>query len=190
MAVKSYNANKHLKTLLDNFLDITSKGVTLKSNPLYDFIRNLAVTLNSNPNNKVAKIFDILKKEETLLRSTSNIINYGSDAFREQDLDQALDIIAMMKSVVYAMSTTVVDYEDPIGFISARQQYAKKYNIEDDVLNLVTISSDMASLMNGDLELIESKLRFYKEFGLYNSTKSAVEQEIIRENVEQILLSK
>ena len=189
-AVKSYNVNKHLKTLLDNFLDITSKGITLKSNPLYDFIRNLAVTLNSNPNNKVAKIFDILKKEETLLRSTSNIINYGSDAFREQDLDQALDIIAMIKSVVYAMSTTVVDYEDPIGFISVRQQYAKKYNIEDDVLNLVTISSDMASLMNSDLELIESKLRFYKEFGSYNASKSAVEQELIRGSVEQILLSK
>ena len=162
----------------------------MKSNSLYDFIRNFTLTLNSNPNNGVSKVFDILQKEENLLRSASKVSDYSSSNVRESDVNQALDVLGMIKSVVYAMSTTETDYSDPIGFIAARQDYASKYDTKSDVLGLKTISSDVAALMAQDIELLESKLKFLKELGMFNSSKPSRDQEIIRVNVQEILLDK
>ena len=173
---------------LNQFTDLATKGLKLKSNALYDFIRNFTLTLNSNPNNKTAKIFEILSNEETILRSTSNITNYTSDGIREQDLQQAIDQLEMIKAVVYAMSTTTVDFEDPIGFIASRQKYAQDNKLEDDVLKLKTITSDVASLMVQDLDAVIAKLQFLQDLSKFNAGKMMNEQEIIRGRVEEILL--
>ena len=186
--LQSFNLNKRNFDNINKFLEIQSKLTTLKSNTLYDFIKKFTLTLNSNPNNKVTKIFDILKREELTLKSSSNITNYLSDGVRESDINQALDHLEMIKAVVSAMATTTVDYDDPIGFISARQKFAKKYNLEDDVLNLKTITSDVATMMLQDLDLVINKLSFLKNLSTFNAGKMMNEQEIIRERVEEILL--
>ena len=173
---------------LNKFTDLATKGLKLKSNALYDFIRNFTLTLNSNPNNKTAKIFEILSNEETILRSTSNITNYTSDGIREQDLQQAIDQLEMIKAVVYAMSTTTVDFEDPVGFIASRQKYAQDNKLEDDVLKLKTITSDVATLMVQDLDAVIAKLQFLQDLSKFNAGKMMNEQEIIRGRVEEILL--
>ena len=44
--------------------------------------------------------------------------------------------------------------------------------------------------MAQDIELLESKLKFLKELGMFNSSKPSRDQEIIRVNVQEILLDK
>lgn len=187
-ALINYNNSKPALDRLNKFNELTQKGLSLKSNALYDFIRKFFLTLNSNPKSKVNTIIDILEREETTLKSASNITNYTSDGVREQDLNQAIDQLEMIKSVVYAMSTTEVDFEDPIGFIAARQKYAKDNKLEDEVLNLKTITSDTASLMIQDLDALQTKLQFLKDLTKFNAGKMMNEQEIIRGRVEGILL--
>jgi hypothetical protein len=145
--------------------------------------------LDSNPASKVNKIFEILEREETILKSSSNITNYLSDNIREQDLNQALSHLAMMKAVVKAMATTEVSFGDPYGYIQSRQNYAKKYNQEDDVLNLQTITSDVASLIANDIDVLHTKISFLKELAGFNAGKMMNEQEIIRSRVDEILLA-
>lgn len=184
--------NKHKSEIkqLKDFNDIASKGVTLKSNPLYDFLRNFVITLNSGKENNVSKIIDILQREESILSSSSNVNSFTSDDIRDSDINQAIEALEMIKSVVYAMTTTQVGYDDPFGFIAARQNFAKKYNLDDDVKNLKTITSDIATLMNQDLDMIISKLRFLNELAGFNAGKFLIEQELIRGKISKILVDK
>lgn len=174
---------------IDKFFNLVSKGLNLKSNTLYDFIRKFELTLDSNPNSKINKILELIEREETNLKSSSNITNFASDNIREQDLNQAINHLEMMKAVVKAMSTTEVNFGDPYGFIQSRINYAKKYNQEDDVLKLKTITSDVANLMVQDLDALITKMRFLKDLALFNAGKVMNEQEDIRVKVDEILLA-
>lgn len=181
-------ANTLVFNNINKFIEIQKRADSLKTNSIYDFIKKFTLTLNSNPNSKVTKIFDILKREELTLKSSSNITNFLSDGVRESDINQAINTLDMISAVIHAMSTTEVGYEDPIGFVSARQKFSKKYNLEDEVVNLFTISSDMAALMMKDVEAIKTKLTFLKDLTKFNAGKMMNEQEIIRTQVESILL--
>jgi len=174
---------------INKFFELVKKGLNLKSNSLYDFIRNFELTLDSNPESKINKIFELLKREETNLKASSNVTNFTSDNIREQDLNQAVNHLEMMKAVIYAMSTTTVDFGDPYGYIQSRINYAKKYNQEDDVINLKTITSDVATLMIKDLDLLITKINFLKDLASFNAGKMFNEQEIIRIKVNEILLA-
>lgn len=187
-SLESFNLNKPMVDRINKFLEMQSKGIILKSNSLYDFIRKFELTLDSNPNSKVNKIFDILEREETNLQSASNITNYLSDNIREQDINQAINHLGIVKAVIKAMSTTTVNFGDPYGFIQSRKNYAEKYNQEDDVLNLKTITSDVATLMAQDVDVLITKLRFLKDLAAFNAGKMINEQELIRTKVENILL--
>ena len=187
-AKSAYESSNVQIKKLEKFNQIGTKGAQLKSNAILDFIRNLTLTLNSNPNNKVSKILEILKREENLLKSSSSITNYTADGITESDLEQAASTIDLVKSVIAAMATTTVDFDDPVGFIAARQNFAKKHNQEDEVLGLKTITSDMAELMTLDLDKIKTKLLFLKDLSIYNSGKIMNEEEIKRTRVEGILL--
>lgn len=188
-ATEAFNFNKRSFDNVNKFIELQGKLTGLKSNSIYDFIRKFTLTLNSNPNNKVTKLIDILKREELTLKSNSTISNYLSDGIREADVNQAIDNLEMIKAVVNAMATTTVDYEDPIGFISARQKYAEKYKLDDDVTKLKTISSDVAAMMVQDIDAIINKLSFLKDLTKFNAGKRMAEEEIIRGRVEEILLS-
>lgn len=183
--IKKYKSNLER---INKFIELQAKGLNLKSNTLYDFIRNFALSLNSNPKSKVNKIFEILEREEISIKAAPNITSYTADNIREQDINQAINTLEMIKSVVYAMSTTEVDYEDPVGFISARQIFAKRNGIKDPVTSLKTITSDVATLMIQDLDNIITKLNFIKELSQYNAGKITNEQELIRTQMGTILL--
>ena len=163
-----------------------SKKVTLKKNTLYDFIRNFSLTLNSNT--KVSKILDILENEDKNLMQSSSVNNYITDGSREQDVIQVLGVLNIVKSVVNAMSTTEINYSDPIGFIYSRKEFAKRNGIDSEVKNLETINSDIASLMNNDLDKMINRISFLKQLAENNSGRSVVEHEIIRKSMNQIFL--
>jgi hypothetical protein len=188
-ALDAFNTQSQNVERVNTFIKIADKGIGLKSNSIYNFIRKFELSLDSNPASKVNKIFEILEREETILKSSSNITNYLSDNIREQDLNQALSHLAMMKAVVKAMATTEVSFGDPYGYIQSRQNYAKKYNQEDDVLNLQTITSDVASLIANDIDVLHTKISFLKELAGFNAGKMMNEQEIIRSRVDEILLA-
>ena len=184
------NAGKQtdLMNRINDFAELEKNGLKLKSNSLYDFIRQFVLTLNSNPKNKVNKIFDILEREETSMKAASNITNYVSDNIREQDLKQAINVLEMIQVVIKSMSTTEVNYADPYGFIASRQNFAKKNGLEDDVVNLVTITSDVASLAMQDIEALKTKLGFVKSLAAFNTGKMMNEQELIRTQMDQLFL--
>lgn len=162
-------------------------GLTLQANPLYDFIRRFSITLDSNPR-ITDKVLEIIDREEKNLKSSSNVNNFSANNIREQDVNQTINLLKMLKTAIYAMSTTTVSYEDPVGFIAARQNFAKRNKIKDDVINLKTINSDQATLMISDIDRLLNKLTFLKELSLYNSGKMVVEQETIRSSMTDILL--
>lgn len=172
--------------IIEKFLNFEQNKGVMKSNPLYDFIRNFSLTLNSNPENKVNKIFDILENEERMFRASSGASNFISDDIRESDINQAINTLEMISAVVNAMSTTSYYDGDLTGFIAMRQQYAKNAGIDDDVLKLQLLNSDQAGTMIGDLNKIIVKLQFMKDLSLVNSVKMAAEHEIIRNNMNLI----
>lgn len=168
--------------LINDFLAYEAKKQPLKSNPIYDFIRNFSLTLNTNPKNPVNKIFDILQFEETMFMASNGASNYTSDNIREKDLKQAINTIDMILGVINSMSTTEY-YDDSInGFLAMRQRFAKESGIQDDVLNLKTLSSDQANLMSKDLLRIRNRLNFIMNLATENSIKTTAEDEIIRDN--------
>ncbi|MGV8961983.1 MAG: hypothetical protein ACOH2V_01200 [Candidatus Saccharimonadaceae bacterium] len=168
------------------FIDDPSKFV---SNSIYDFIKDFDVSLNDNEKQRKEKLFDILKREEYALSKTSDISNYLSDGVNVNDIQQAVNTLKLMKTVVSGMSTTVVSMEDPVGFIATRQQFAKANKTGSKVLGLKTITSDMATMMISDLDRIINKLGFLKILLLNNSGKIFVEQETIRRETNTLLLT-
>ena len=187
--VSNIENNKEKFIRVNKFLEMQEKGIGFKNNPLYDFIRNFTVSLNSDPSGKVMKLIDILEREDTSLKASSNISSYTSDDIREQDVNQMISTLEMMKAVVYGMSTTTVGYDDPVGFIKARQDFAKKNKIKDDVSKLKTVTSDVATLMTNDLDRLLTKLNFLKELTRKNAGRLRSEQDLIRSKMNTILLS-
>jgi hypothetical protein len=181
--LKSYS--KELE-LIDRFSKLQSSNIPLKKNPLYNFIRQFSLTLNSN--SKISKIFDILENEDKNLVQASSVGNYIADNIREKDIDQAIAILNIIKSVTNAMSTTEISYGSPYGFIYTRQEFAKRNKIESEVGLLQTITSDIATLMGSDLDRLLNKLNFIKGLAENNSGKIILEQEIIRKSMDEIFL--
>ena len=170
--------------LIDRFNKLVANGLVLKKNPLYNFIRNFSLSLNSN--SKTSKIIDIIEKEENGLLQASSVTNFISDGIRDTDVKQALTTLKIIKTVINAMSTTQISYSDPTGFIYTRQQFVERNKIDSDVKNLKTITSDLATLMSNDVDLMISKLEFLKNISDNNSGRSVVEQETIRKSMTGI----
>ena len=108
----------------------------LKKNPILEMLRNFSMTMNSNPNSAINKIFDILEVEELSFKAASGVEAYIADGARVEDLQQAINILDMFNTVVSKMSTTSYFDGDLSGFIAMRQSFAKALNIKDDVTDL------------------------------------------------------
>ena len=184
----SQNMSNYEKLL--NFEKLANSGIKLKTNQLYNFLRNFGLSLNSNSNGKVAKIFEILEHEETALKASSSIANFISDGIRDSDLLQAIDTLKIVQAVINAMSTTEVDFGDPYGFIMSRQTFAKRNGIDDEVSLLKVISSSNATLMSNDIQKLITKLQFIYDLAENNAGKMINEQESIRKSMDSILLKK
>lgn len=169
--------------------EVFSKSNEFISNSIYDFIKDFSVSLDNNLNPQIIKLFDILKNEEYSLRKASDASTYLSDGVNIKVLQQGMDVLNMLKSVVSGFSTTTIDINNPYGFIALRQQFAKANNTKSDVLKLKTINSDTAGLINNDIKRLENKLGFMKVLLLGNSGKMYEEQEEIRVKTNDLLLN-
>ena len=190
-----YNLNLYKdnnKKYFDNITELKEIGDnkdSFISNSIYDFIKQNIVSLVDKSKLRKVSVFDILKAEETSLFSVSDVTNYLSEGIRDSDMQEAMNNIDLVKSVVYAMSTTEVDYGDPYGFIASRQNFLTRNKIKSDTLDLKTISSDVATMMINDLDRIKNKLSFLKELSKSNSGKIFNESEITREVTSKLFLT-
>ena len=145
--------------------------------------------MNSNPNSSINKILDILEREEMSYKAASGVSTYISDNIRNQDIQQAINLLDMFDTVIHKMSTTSFNGEGITGFIAMRQQFARLSGITDDVLNLKTIDSDQAEIMSRDIKSIRNKLQFLKDLAYLNSKKIANEYEGIRDQMELVMVT-
>lgn len=175
---------------ISNFNKMDVTGMNLKVNTLYDFIRNFQVSLDSSNSKEVGKIFDILEKEENSIKAASSITNYTTSSTRAANIDQAINTLKLLKSVVSGMASTELSYGDPYGFFTSLQNFVKRNSIESELSNLKSVTSDVASLMQNDLDKIIVKLQFVKDLSKNNSLRIMNEQEIIRSQMSKILLNK
>jgi len=175
---------------IEDFIKIADSKPKLITNDLYNFIEGFLLSLNSDPNGKTLSVIKILKQEELSLKNASNVLNYAMDGIREINIKQAIDVLKLMKSEVSAMATTEVTYGEPYGFIASRKAFVEKNGLTSDVTGLKTITSDVASLMNKDLDKLITKLTFVKELSKSNSSKIINEQETIRTQLTSIWLNK
>lgn len=132
---------------------------------------------------------DILENETRSLKQTPVINNFIADNIREKDIDQALNTLKIIKTVINAMSTTQVSYGDPYGFIYTRQEFAKRNKVDSEINDLKTISSDLANLTSSDVDRLINKLEFYKQLSENNSGRMVVEQSIISKAMNEIFVS-
>lgn len=179
------NLKNELKTVRSAKEVIDNKDKFI-SNSIYDFLEKFELTLNQGKKRRKRSIFNILKDEELSLFKASDISAYLSEDIRDTDIQQAIDAIELMKSTVYAMSTTEVSLGDPYGFIYSLQQFVKRNSLDSDIGDLITITSDLATLMNNDLDRISTKLKFLKTLARANSSQLFNEQEIIRSKMDKI----
>ena len=185
-AINDISRNK----IITKYNDFIKKPITAKSNPLYDFIRNFSLTLNTDPENKINKIIDIYETEENAYKASSSVSAYIAENVRSEDLQQAINTLKMIKVAINAMSTTEMFGEDFNGFIATRKNYAKQSGFtNDDVMSLKTISSDQAAIMSGQVEKMISHFSFMKNLALFNSRKISNEDNNTRVNMYNIQLS-
>lgn len=177
------------KSKIDNiarFFSIKQEG--LKTNPIYDRLREFSMTMNSNPRSAINKILDILEREELSYKASSGVSTYTADDIRNKDIQQAINMLDMFDTVINKMSTTSFDGEGITGFIAMRQQFAKKIGAKDDVLNLKTINSDQAAVMSRDIKTIRTRLQFLKDLSDMNARKIANEYEEVRNQMDLVMV--
>lgn len=175
---------------LNKFIEIKKKGLPYIENSLYGFLEKIRLSLYGDTNPKDKSVIDILEAEDRSIFQQSDLNNYTIEGIKERDIVRAINTLKIVRSSIYAMSTTKVSMEDPYGFIASRQNFLKKNGIKSDVLNLKTVTSDIASLMDNDLNRIQTKLQFYLDLSKSNSARIFNEYEITREKTGKILLNK
>lgn len=178
--VDNKNSIRDLKQL-NKLYELQAKGLDLVENELYNFLEEFQLSLEDNSKSRTSTILQLLKQEEQSLISSSSISNYLAEGIKNRDLQQAINTLKLLKSVVNSMSTTELSYGDPIGFIASRQNFVKRNKITSDTISLKTISSDTATLMNKDLDRYINKLEFILNISKSNSSKMFNEQEAVRE---------
>lgn len=183
----SENSTQNLINQLGKIKEITSNPNKYISNSIYDFLKTFVLSLNDKKSRRASTVIDILKKEELSLLGASDVTNYLAESIQQEDMDQVINAIRMMQSVVAAMQTTTIDFNDVYGFIASRQKFVADNNIDSDTAKLKTVPSDAAELMIMDLERIAIKLQFLKDLAKNNSARSFNEQEIIRERMNDVL---
>lgn len=175
---------------VNSFLELAPTIKNKIDNPLYKLLKTFELSLRVRKNESSPSVFDVLEREDKSLLSASDINNYLAEGIKLTELKSAINVLNLVKSVVAAMSTTQVGFEDPYGFIASRQAFLKKHKIESDAINLKTISSDTAVLMLNDLNRIEVKLQFYLDLSKSNDSRISMEQETIGNKMQEIFYDK
>lgn len=179
------NTLKNIQEIQNKFDNIASDEGKYISNPFYDWLRNHFVTLDSGE--KALTVLDILQREQTAYNASTGASNYISEGVRPQDIMQVKKLLELLKvNVMAASQTDLLDHS--LGFIKMRQDFATRNKLQDDVLNLKTISSEEGHTLTKDIDRLITKLDFLLGLSTFNSKRQATEQKEIGLKVQQILL--
>lgn len=165
------------KDQLNSLVEFTKLDLSkAKEDPLIAMLKDFEVHLNSSKNSKVSRILDILSRENLEFKKSSGADSFINDDVRISDIEQALGLLDLFGSVINSMSTTEL-FGETSGFLAMRQRFAKIQGIKDAVLDLKTISSEEASVMSRDLNVLKTRLNFMLELSAENKRKTSKEQE-------------
>ena len=174
---------------VQKLIDVTADKTKFKINSIYDFLRNkFDVYLDRKSKMVISKIWDLLEQEESKLKLGPSVEAYFYSGATAEDIRQAINTLTLLKTVIKGLTTTEVSYGDPYGMIASRQAFAKRNELEAEVLKLKSIPSDMATLMQRDIDRIISKLEFYIDVAKHNSGLISKEQKLIEEKFNNLLL--
>ena len=156
------------------FLDFVNNDNKLLNNPIYEFLRNFSVTLD--PSNRVSTILDILETEEVSFKGSSGASNFSTNGIRSADIETAVNVLGMIRSIIFASTSTEVTMNDIVGFLGTRQDYARKTSSGLDVLDLQTLTTEEAQILVNDINRIVIKLEFLNDLAKLNQTRAATEE--------------
>ena len=179
------NFGNSINDKYDRFNKYLSDNEKFISNPLYDFLRNYFLSLNSGQ--KALTILDILQRENTSYNASSGASDYISDNVREKDVKQAIEMLELLKVNIMSASQSEFNGET-LGFVKMRQNFANKNGLKDDVLNLNTISAEEGYTMMKDLDRIITKLEFLSGLTTFNQRRQDTEQKEIGTKLDKVLL--
>ena len=183
--------NRILFEPIKKLIDLQTNKTKFKINALYDFLRTkFDIYLDRNSKMSVMKIMNLLEQEDQKFKIGPSVDAYFYSGSTHKDIEQAVNTLNLLKTVIKGLSTTEVGYGDPYGVIASRQAFAKKHGIDAEVLKLKTLPSDIVTLMHQDIDRIITKLEFYLEVAKYNSNMLPKEQKLIQEKFDKLLLER
>jgi len=173
---------------IKQIVEIVKDSDKFVSNDIYEYLQNFMISLGGAKNKVHKSVIEVLKREELSLFRASDITNYLSEGIRLSDMDETINALDLLKTVIFAMQTTEISMEDVYGFIQSRKDFAKNNKITSEITKLSTVSSDIAQMMINDLDRLRVKLNFLKELSKSNLSKNYNEQELIRTNLSGIMI--
>lgn len=142
-----------------------------KTNPLYDVLTKIGVNVTGRKTN----VFDLLQELEQQFNET-HISEFALDNKLQQDqINDARKILSAARSIIYASQYDNLDASNPFGFNVTLKEFYQKNKIEE-APELGVIDSEVATIMNRDLDRIESKLDFIERLSSLNKESQLKEQ--------------
>ena len=157
--------------ILNDANALLKKLDTAKTNPLYDTLSKIGI----NVIGKKTNVFDLLQDLERQFNEV-HISDFALDnKLQQEQIKDARKIISAARSVIYASQYDNLDASNPFGFNVTLKEFYQKNSIED-APELGLIDSEVATIMNRDLDRIESKLDFIEKLSNLNKESQLKEQ--------------
>lgn len=157
--------------ILNDANALLKKLDTAKTNPLYDTLSKIGV----NVIGKKTNVFDLLQELEQQFNET-HISDFALDnKLKQEQIKDARKILAAARSIIYASQYDNLDASNPFGFNVTLKEFYQKNKIEE-APELGIIDSEIATIMNRDLDRIESKLDFIERLSNLNKESQLKEQ--------------
>ena len=124
---------------------------------------------------KKTNVFDLLQDLERQFNEV-HISDFALDnKLQQEQIKDARKIISAARSIIYASQYDNLDASNPFGFNVTLKEFYQKNSIED-APELGLIDSEVATIMNRDLDRIESKLDFIEKLSNLNKESQLKEQ--------------
>lgn len=159
----------------------------IKTNPLYDRLRDLDFQLNDG---NAVSIFNLLENESTYLSGISSIEDYLRAPDIAEQLDNAQRVLNTMKALVAGMDGTPISYTGHLfGYNAQIRAYLEKYS-KPNAEKYETISSENAAILMQDIDAIVDKLEFLRTLNETNTVNKLEEDKNIKKQYTKIVLAK
>lgn len=157
--------------ILNDANALLKKLDSAKTNPLYDVLSKIGI----NVIGKKTNVFDLLQDLEQQFNET-HISDFALDnKLKQEQIKDARKIISAARSIIYASQFDNLDASNPFGFNVTLKEFYQTNKIEE-APELGLIDSEIATIMNRDLDRIESKLDFIERLSNLNKESQLKEQ--------------